>query len=68
MWGQVEYEMAKQRQADYLREAEAHRRAKDAQAAQKMERDAVAPGNPATPVLHAVGRGLVAAGSRLMAL
>lgn len=65
MWGQIDYQTAKNRQADFLREAEERRRVKAAEAAQRAEQGA---SRPATPVFHAVGRGLVAVGSRLMAL
>ena len=68
MWGQIGYEMAKERQADCLREAEEQRRRKTAEAAQRAEHNTPAARSPAAPVVHAVGRGLVAVGSRLMAL
>jgi hypothetical protein len=65
MWGQVDYETAMERQAAFLREAEERRQVKAIEAARRAEQGV---SRPATPVFHAVGRGLVAVGSRLMAL
>lgn len=68
MWGQIDYQTAKERQAVLLREAEERRRMKAVEAAQRAEQGASGSGGPAAPVFRAVGRGLVAVGSRLMAL
>lgn len=68
MWGQIDYQTAKNRQAEFLREAEERRRVKAAEAAQQAEHGAPRAGSSAAPVFHAVGRSLVAVGSRLMAL
>jgi hypothetical protein len=68
MWGQIDYQTAKDRQAEFLREAEERRRVRAFEAAQQVEAGASRSSRPARPVFHAVGRGLVAVGSRLMAL
>jgi hypothetical protein len=68
MWGQIDYQTAKNRQADFLREAEERRRVKAVEAARRAGERASRSGSPAAPVFHAVGRSLVAVGSRLMAL